>query len=336
MSQVYVNDPSSVVGFEDNRLQIKTNDGVLRSLPIESVDGISVFGRGQMSTQCIGECLRRGIDVQYYSSAGTYFGKLTSTQHVNIARQKRQVFMSENEEFKLRLSAKMLSAKIHNQITVARRYARYAFLGDSIDGDIDIMRCAEHSVSSCENIAEMMGHEGLAARAYFNALNKLVVPEFSFSGRSKQPPLDAFNSMLSLGYSILMNEVYGAIESKGLNPYFGLAHSDREKHPSLASDMMEEWRAVVVDSTVMSLVNGYEIVTSNFYTNTDARGVFLDREGMKIFIAKLEKKFAASSKYLTYADYGVPFRRALNMQAGEMGKAIEQGDADIYSPVTIR
>ncbi|GHV44919.1 CRISPR-associated endonuclease Cas1 [Synergistales bacterium] len=335
MSQLYVSDSSSTVGIEDNRVEVKASDGSRRSLPIESVDGISIFGRAQVSTYCIGECLRRGIDVQYYSSAGTYFGKVTSTQHVNIARQKKQVFMSENEEFRALISANILSAKIRNQITLLRRYSRNAPLAP-LDDEIEAMRYAEHKIKSCRTVAEMMGHEGIAARSYFSALGSLVVSEFAFAGRSRRPPLDAFNSMLSLGYSILMNEVYGAIESRGLNPYFGIAHSDREGHPALASDMMEEWRAVIVDSVVLSLTNGHEIAIGNFYTNQETGGVFLDKEGMKIFISKLEKKFTTLSRYLDYVDYPVEFRRALNMQSMEMAKAIEQGEAGIYSPVVIR
>jgi CRISPR-associated protein Cas1 len=182
-----------------------------------------------------------------------------------------------------------------------------------------------------------MGYEGSAAREYFKALNKLIsVSEFKFSGRSRRPPQDAFNSLLSLGYSLLMNELYGAIESRGLHPYFGFVHSDREKHPTLASDLMEEWRAVIVDSVVMSLVNGREISIGNFYTREEEPGIFIDRDGMKIFIAKLEKKFSADNKYLSYADYSVSFRRAINMQVGELVKAIEAGDPELYSPVAVR
>ena len=101
-----------------------------------------------------------------------------------------------------------------------------------------------------------MGYEGAAARIYFSTLGKLIDSEFIFSGRNKRPPLDPFNSMISLGYSIILNEIYGKLEGKGLNPYFGILHKDREKHPTLASDMMEEWRAVLIDTLVMGMLNG--------------------------------------------------------------------------------
>jgi CRISPR-associated protein Cas1 len=91
-------------------------------------------------------------------------------------------------------------------------------------------------------------------------------------------------------------------------------HKDKERHPTLASDMIEEWRAVIVDSTVMSLVNGKEISPDNFFTYDDKPGVFIDKDGMKIFIRKLERKFITPSRYLAYADYPVSFRRGIGLQ----------------------
>ncbi|MFR8246871.1 MAG: CRISPR-associated endonuclease Cas1 [Roseburia sp.] len=84
--------------------------------------------------------------------------------------------------------------------------------------------------------------------------------------RSRRPPMDLFNSLISLGYSIILNELYGKIGGKGLNPYFGVMHKDREKHPTLASDLMEEWRAVLIDTTALSMLNGHELVKEDFYT----------------------------------------------------------------------
>lgn len=102
-----------------------------------------------------------------------------------------------------------------------------------------------------KGIEQLMGYEGTAARLYFGQLGELINPVFFFTGRTRRPPTDPFNSMISLGYSIILNELYGKIEGKGLNPYFGIMHKDREKHPTLASDLMEEWRAVLIDSTAL-------------------------------------------------------------------------------------
>ena len=133
-----------------------------------------------------------------------------------------------------------------------------------------------------------------------------------------------------------MNELYGKIEAKGLNPYFGVMHKDREKHPTLASDLMEEWRAVLIDSTVLSMLNGHELLKEDFYSDMDSPGVFLGKNAFKKYIQKLETKFRAESRYLTYIDYRVSFRRALDLQINQFVKALETGNADEYSPIVIR
>lgn len=148
--------------------------------------------------------------------------------------------------------------------------------------------------------------------------------------------MDPFNSMISLGYSIILNEIYGKIEGKGLNPYFGVMHKDREKHPTLASDLMEEWRAVLIDTTALSMLNGHELTTENFYSGIDQPGVFLEKEGFKKYIQKLETKFRTQNKYLSYVEYSVSFRQALNMQINQFVKAIETENVEEYSPILIR
>ena len=241
---------------------------------------------------------------------------------------------SLDPEFRLAISRRIVSAKINNQIVVLRRYLRTA--GADAQEELVILLSAMKHIESATTINELMGFEGSGAKAYYTGLAKIIDSDFYFEGRSKRPPLDPFNSMISLGYSVLLNAVYGAIETKGLNPYFGFLHSDREKHPTLASDLIEEWRAVIVDSTMMSLINGHEISIEHFRSVEGRPGVFIEKNGMRIILSKLEAKFAAKNKYLNYVDYPIAFRRAIEMQAGELAKALESGDPKKYEPIRIR
>lgn len=335
MAQLYVTKNNATIGVTNGRIEVKERSGLLRTLPIENIDGITIMGNAQITTQCIGECLRRGISVQYYSSKGAYFGKLSSTKHVNTKRQKTQARLSDNEEFSLALSKRIIKAKINNQTVILRRYQRTSV--NEVNEEINAMIYLEKKVDGATSISEVIGYEGNAARLYFKGLNILVKnPDFHFKGRNRQPPRDKFNSMLSLGYSILMNEIFGAIEGRGLNPYFGFLHQDKEKHPTLASDLMEEWRAIIVDSTVMSLVNGFEISEENFFRYENFPGVFIDKDGCNIFINKLEKRLQTTMKYIDYIDYSVSFRRAFDMQALQLCKAIEEKEPTIYQPALIR
>lgn len=337
MPYLYINENGAVLSHEDNCFKISSKNGTIRTIPSETLEGISIFGAVQVTTQCIERCLKKGINISFYSPSGAYFGRIISTGHINTARQKAQARLSDTEDFRLAFSKKIIEAKIHNQQVLIKRYLRSASMTKNIEIMVNNIVACEKEIKGCESIQQVMGYEGSAARVYFSMLSKLInKQEFKFDGRNKRPPKDAFNSMISLGYSILLNEVYGEIENKGLNPYFGFLHSDRENHPTLASDLMEEWRAVIVDSTVMSLINGNEISIDHFYKRDDSPGIFLDRDGMKIFIAKLEKKFAVQSKYLSQVEFPVSFRRGIGLQIESLVRAIENDDINEYTPVRLR
>lgn len=332
MSYLYVCEQGSSIGFEGQRVQVKCKNGLLRSVPVETLETIQVFGNVQLTTQCMTECLRRGINVIFYSAHGSYFGRLISTNHVNVARQRLQAALSDG--FKMEMAKNIVRAKIKNQIVILRRYVRNRTA--DCETEITQMTWLSRKIERCGSISEIMGYEGAAARNYFAALGKLIDPEFRFERRSRRPPLDPFNSMISLGYSIILNEIYGKLEGKGLNPYFGVLHQDREKHPTLASDLMEEWRAVLIDSLSMSLLNGHEISPDDFYKEEGREGIFLSSKGFKTYVGKLEDKFHASSKYLDYVDYSVSFRRAMDLQVNQFCSAIEKDDPALYHPVQIR
>ena len=171
-------------------------------------------------------------------------------------------------------------------------------------------------------------------RAYFEGLAKIVKGDFAFKGRNRMPPRDKFNSMLCLGYTLLMFEIFGEIENRGLSPYCGFLHKDNERHPTLASDLMEEWRAVIVDSVVLSLIQGNEIRAEHFTKDEDGEGILITNEGMKIFINKYESKLRTSIKYID--NINMSFRKCLWYQVGKMVNAISEENVDLYNPVVIR
>lgn len=333
MSLLFINENKATIGVEANRCFVKYSDGMKKMVPIETLEGITILGHAQMTTQCVQECLKRGIPVSYFSKGGSYFGRLQSTGHINAERQRMQCALYESE-FALQLAKNIISAKLKNQTVVLRRYekSRNIPVGESLK----MLHICREKVPHCQTIPELMGFEGQGAKAYFEGLSMLVEPDFHFHGRNKRPPRDEFNSMISLGYSVLMNEVYGKIEAKGLNPYFGFLHRDRERHPTLASDMMEEWRAVIVDSTAMGMINGHEIKKEDFILDAEEPGCFLTRDGIRTYLSKLEKKFQTEVRYLGYVDYAVSFRRGIALQMDCLVKAIEAGDAFLYKPVEIR
>ena len=175
---------------------------MVKSIPAETLEVIEIFGKIQITTQCITECLKRGVNILFYSTKGAY-----STNHVNVQRQRLQAAVTEDEQFKLDFSKRIINAKIRNQIVILRRYAR--------NQEADIQRAViemqnmYQKLDMAQSIEQVMGFEGTAAKIYFGELGKLIDPAFAFTGRNRRPPRDPFNSLISLGYSIILNELYG-------------------------------------------------------------------------------------------------------------------------------
>ena len=117
--------------------------------------------------------------------------------------------------------------------------------------------------------------------------------------------------MISLGYTIIFYEIYAELENQSISPYIGFTHAVQPNHPALASDLIEEWRAVLVDATVMSLIQGHEIDISEFSRDEESGGVVISSKGVRTLVGKLEKKMAASMNYLSYLDGAVSFRRGI-------------------------
>lgn len=332
MSLIYIDDPKSVIGINGNRIVIRYSSEYSRSIPIELVEGITMLGPAQLTSQCMETCMTKGIPVSFLSRSGKYYGRLMSTGHMRPELQRKQCNLYD-KPFSVEFAKKICTAKIKNQLTVIRRYEKGSEKG--LDAQIFAMKNSISKIDRCTSIPEVNGYEGQAAKNYFQALAMCIDTEFRFSGRNRRPPKDPFNSMISLGYSIILNELYSEIEMRGMNPYFGFMHRDKENHPTLASDLIEEWRAALIDTTVMSLINGHEIHMDQFEYDEDG-GCYLKKDGLRIFLNKLENKLSTKVKYFSYTQDSMDFRYGISLQVGCLIKAIEKEDTSFYHPLLIR
>jgi CRISPR-associated protein Cas1 len=334
MSCLYVTENGSKVGIRGGHFVVDCKDGTEKTISKEILESIVIFGSTSLTVPCMKECMEKGITVSMFSTRGKYFGRLESITHMNAKRLKQQIYLSDQEEMRIQFSKKVILNKIHNQRVVLGRYKRYS--KEDIQEYIHTMKIYENKISQCNSVEQIMGYEGNAARQYFTALSKIVKDEFKFSGRNKRPPKDAFNSMLSLGYTILMYEIMGEIENRGISPYIGFMHKDSENHPTLASDLLEEWRAVIVDATVLSLIQGNEIDILEFSKDEETGAMLLSKKGINIFIRKIENKMQSMINYLEYLEHPVSFRRAIWWQVSKIIRCIDEGNFDEYKPVRIR
>jgi len=331
MTVLYLYEHGTKVNFKENRLVI--DDDI--TLPVESIEGMVLFGNIQLTGRVITLLLEKEIPVIWLSKTGRFFGRLEQTSNVNIKRQRLQFKHSEDSMYCLEISKQIVEAKINNQKVVLSRYNRTDGVAE-VEEAIKRLDKGLSMVWKASDMNTLRGYEGNAAKIYFDAISHLVNDDFKFKGRSKRPPKDRFNSLLSFGYTLLLYDLYTAILSKGLNPYAGFYHEDREKHPTLASDLMEEWRPVIVDSLILNLVRRNMLDPEEFEKDESTGGIYIGKSNIKIFIKEYEMKLLTHSKYLEYLDYDLSYRSAFIEQANLFSKAIEAGNPMVYKPVKIR
>jgi CRISPR-associated protein Cas1 len=336
MSTLYLTEEGSTIQLRDNRLVIKKSNDTLKEISIEKIDNIVLIGHTHLSSPLATELLEREIPVSWLSSTGKFYGRLEPTTSINIQRQREQFRRSDDIRFSHELAKRFITGKIKNCEVVLRRYNRN-FKYVEVDEIIEELKRYVLKVESSEDIEQLLGFEGNASKIYFRGLGKMVKEDFYFSKRTKQPPTDKFNCLLSFGYTLLLYELYTAITNKGLNPYCSFLHKIRRGHPALASDLIEEWRPTIVDSLVMNMVQTGMITSDDFLPQDETSGaVFLTKDGLKKFIRKFEERLKQLNSYLNYIDYPLSFRESLQFQVGTLVKSIEENDYDIYRAVLIR
>lgn len=331
LSYVYITEEGAHIQKKGGRFLVSRNLEIMFEIPEETLEGLVLIGSVQISSQAIISLLQLGIPVTWISHTGKFFGRLESTSHVNVFKQQKQIFLQDTD-FSLQMSQKVVLAKVHNQLIVLQRQARKETSNTIERAMIQIKAIRKH-IQDAQSREELMGYEGSIARVYFAALGQLVPEEFSFDKRTRQPPRDAFNTMLSFGYTLVMYDIYTAISNQGLHPYFGFLHALKNHHPALASDLMEEWRPVLIDTMVLSLINRHEILPSHFERGDDGIGVFLTRDGRAKFIKAYDKRLRALNKY---GEERQSYRKALETQSAAYAQALMAEDTTIYHPIYIR
>lgn len=335
MGILYLTTEGSKVRKDGGRIVVCVGNERVNEIPIEQVDAVVVFTGAHLTEELMVEFLKRGTAVTFLSSRGQYYGRLEPVQSVDVLRQMRQAALTENEDFCLGISKEFISSKIHNQITVLRWFFKNR--PDLSNSDLDALKVLHNKIKESGSINEVVGYEGNAAKIYFSCLSTLCNPEFKFAGRTRQPPKDAFNSMLSYGYTLLMYEIYTILGKHGLYPYFGFLHRPKRGHPALASDLMEEWRPVIVDAFVLHLANKGSYKSIDFEVDSASGGVFLCKEQSRDFLKRYEKRVITQIKNNDEDSEQVfNYRLQIDKQVTMLAKAIDEGDYRLYKSYRIR
>ena len=258
------------------------------SVPKNSVTRIFLSGNIGLSAGARSWAMRGGVDGVCLSRRGSYQGTLIgSNRGVHASRLLAQVALTGDHERRVRLAGALISAKIRGQIHVLTRIARRDEAVHVADTTAH-MHAWRRSLAGARTLDEIMGIEGACSNAYFDALSACVPADVTFDGRSRRPPRDLPNAALSYGYAILLSECVGALHAAGLEPSLGIAHAPTDKRPSLALDLMEQFRPLPVDQTVMALLRTRKLRPEHGVVEAEAGGVRLGSDGKKILVDAYE------------------------------------------------
>ena len=295
------------------------------SVPKNSVTRIVLSGNVGLSAGARSWAMRSGVEVVCLSRRGSYQGTLIGANRgAHASRLLAQVALVGDHERRVRLVASLIGAKIRSQIHVLTRIARRDETVHVADTTAH-MHAWRRSLTDARTLDEMMGIEGACSNAYFDALAGCVPADVTFDGRSRRPPRDLPNAALSYGYAILLSECVGALHAAGLEPSLGIAHAPTDKRPSLALDLMEQFRPLLVDQTVMALLRTRKLRPEHGVVEAEAGGVWLGNDGKKILVDAYK---AACQRSVTGAlpGYSGSWRRHIAHSAQMLARAIAEPD----------
>lgn len=311
-----INRPSSG-NAEDSPLRLH--------VPLNDIERVVLIGCPGVSIAIFHRLLNMGIPVSFLSVHHRYLGSLSSENPGNAERRLQQYRRCSDETFRLLVSSELVACKIRNSRRVLQRLS--APRGESaaskqirVSEELDILRRKVESVPG--TMDELRGLEGLAAALYFNRLQDFFPEDLPFVERSRQPPRNEANSLLSWTYSIVLGEIFSRIRVHGLDPYIGVLHSTTFRKPSLALDLLEVFRAPLCDMLVMHLFNHRILRREHFFRSLEEDGVYLKPESRALFFPSYEA--AMSRKFLLKSGSAhTCFRSLIDQQVLMMIRVLE-------------
>jgi CRISP-associated protein Cas1 len=329
MRTLYISQQGCYVSLRQETLTIKRGQAILDEVQLPLLEQVLVFGKSQITTQAIRECLRRDIPIVYLSRMGYCYGRIMAIERGYRQLARYQQALSSLE--RLLVARQIVRVKLQNSRVLLQRQHRKRS-SDLLDMTIKNLDYLSDRALQVSAIDELLGIEGAGAAAYFPAFGEcLDNADFAFVARSRRPPGNPVNAMLSFGYQVLWNHLLAAIELQGLDPYHACLHQGSERHAALASDLIEEFRAAIVDSLVLYLVNRGIVKGGDDFEYRDG-GCFLNDTGrkkyLKAFLQRMEEPIQTES--------GQQPRWDTLMQQVKAFKRYVYDPSISYKPYTIR
>ncbi len=353
MSTLYITEPGTQVHKESDRLIIRKGDEILDAVPLIKIDQVVLMGRGvSLTTSAMHALTRRGVDVVYLSGGGRFISRVIGQEHKHSRLRQLQALSAADEAFTLHVASSIVTGKVSNQRVLVQRHAERAPWGRNALAMMDEMA---YRAEGARTLDELRGFEGNGAKEYFGLFRRLLKPpidgqSWGFERRAYYPPPDPVNALLSFAYSMLLRDMTTACELIGLDPYLGFFHVIDYGRPSMALDLIEEFRPVVADSIVLEAINRPYVSLQDFETvdlseeeeerptdqepRNSTRAVYLSKSGREKLIQLYEARVTQDS-FTTPDGTQASYRSIFRLQAQQMARLV-LGETRQYTPFTIR
>lgn len=335
---LYIQQFNAKLSKKGEVLEISKDDSMLATARIGEVSQVVVMGNVYITTPCLQELLQRDIPVSWHSYGGWFFGHSVGNGHKNVELRTAQYRSSFNEGACLRVARGLVAAKVANSRTQLRRNWKSA---EKPDRALDDLKRIQRQAERSESLESLLGIEGNAAAIYFAHFRGMLKPassedeallSFDFKQRNRRPPADPVNAMLSFAYALLSRTFSVTLQAVGFDPFRGFYHQPRYGRPALALDLMEPFRPLLADSTVIQVINNGEVRPSDFVSV--AGSVNMAPDGRKRFIAAFERRLSHEVTHPLFG-YRLSYRRLLELQARLLGRHL-LGELDEYPNFTTR
>jgi len=339
MATLYVTEPGARIEKEYRRLLVTKHDDVLLAVPLGRVSEVVLVGRVGATTPALLMLLDERIPLSFVTRSGKLRGRLTPPSPKNLPLRHAQYDRARDPDFCLAVARAIVDGKLRNSRALAYRIrrSRPRACGErsrTIAAQwLERIEQAVAAVAQAGDMDTLRGVEGAAAKAYFQVLRGALRPEMTFKKRTRRPPRDPANSLLSLGYTLLTQNLITACEVVGLDPYDGFFHADKYGRPALALDLVEEFRGPVVDSVVQLVINKRVLGPDDFEVGREG-GIYLSDRALRKFLRQYTRRLNTEILH-PYYNRRLTYQRVFEVQARLLAKTI-QGELDKYPPFRVR
>jgi CRISP-associated protein Cas1 len=338
LNTLYITSEDAYLSKERETFVVEVENEKVFQAPIHSIENIVCFGFKSLSPALMAFCAENNVGVSYLSSTGQFLARVYGAQKGNVLLRKAQYAVADNESESLRYARPIVAAKVANYRSLLQRHQRN-HPEDCSEEVISAASTLGNRLSEIEKAADLdqlRGHEGECANVYFGVLSSLITvqrDDFTFARRSKRPPLDAANALLSFLYAILANDVRSALETTGLDPQVGFLHQIRPGRPSLALDLMEEFRAYLGDRVMLNLINLRQVSIRDFEVRESGE-VRMSDDARKTVLSAYQKR---KQEEITHPFLGEKMTIGLLplVQAQLLARTI-RGDIPVYPPFYVK